>query len=138
MTCVYTLHNSDAVVSLFSTSQQYGPGSCATLPTNLYRAASTSQVPNAYSSHYHTLRPHPKPTSTSDLSMLSPNGPSFMPAASRRQRRASLVSGQYFPVTLINVCSLQSDIGFGKLQSYIKLEKLGEVHELAEYYIHCL
>lgn len=28
---------------------------------------------------------------------------------------------------LISINSLQSDIGFGKLQSYVKLEKLGEV-----------
>ena len=102
----------DAGGSLFSSSQQYGPGSCATLPTNLYRAASTSQVPNAYSSHYHTLGPRPKPTSTSDLSMMSPNGPSYMPAASRRQRRASLVSDQYFLVMLIDIIIIFTIVGY--------------------------
>lgn len=90
--------------------EHYGPGSSATLPHSLHRAASTSQVPDSsYQSRYHTLGPHSKPTSTSDLSNFSSNGPFFMPSATRRQRRASL-----------------SDIGFGKLQSYIKLEKLGE------------
>lgn len=133
--CVYIVsrvHNEllivcdDAVVSLFSTSQQYGPGSCATLPTNLYRAASTSQVPNAYSSHYHTLGPRPKPTSTSDLSMLSPNGPSFMPAASRRQRRASLVSGRHFLIILINVhhsSRILDLVNFSHILNWKNLEK---------------
>ena len=83
--------------ALYSSQHYYGPGSSATLPNNLQRAASTSQVPDAsYPTHYHTLKPRTKPTSTSDLSTLSPNGPFFMPSATRRQRRASLVSDQHY------------------------------------------
>lgn len=120
------------IPSFYSSQHFYGgAGSSATLPNNLQRAASTSKVPDAsYPTHYHTLKPRTKPTSISDLSEISPNGPFFMPSATRRQRRASLVSDQYLiQCLIITMCSLQSDIGFGKLQSYIKLEKLGEVSE---------
>lgn len=33
---------------------------------------------------------------------------------------------QYLPLTS-SLCLLQSEIGFGKLETYIKLDKLGEV-----------
>jgi len=73
-------------------------------------------------SHVNTSPRHvslSNPSSISDLSISPPLSPSdllhpprrplYMPQANRRQRRASL-----------------SDIGFGKLQTYTKLEKLGE------------
>ena len=72
---------------------------------------------------YYTLGLRSTPASTSDLSL---NGPNFMPSASRRQRRASLVSSKCYH-NYIMLFGLQQDIGFGKLQSYIKLDKLGEV-----------
>lgn len=54
------------------------------------------------------------PNSTLDLSLSPPHSPTdgkslYMPYANRRQRRASL-----------------AEIGFGKLQTYTKLDKLGE------------
>ncbi|XP_065909176.1 cyclin-dependent kinase 5 homolog [Dysidea avara] len=88
----------------------FEPGSSATLPSNLHRAASTSQMPDYHHmgpGSYHTLGLRSTPSSTSDL--YSPTSVNFMPSATRRQRRASL-----------------QDLGFGKLQSYDKLEKLGE------------
>lgn len=131
--CVFNSMWTSSIVRAFYSSQHFygGPGSSATLPNNLQRAASTSKVPDAsYPTHYHTLKPRTKPTSISDLSDISSNGPFFMPSATRRQRRASLVSDWYLiQCLIISMCSLQSDIGFGKLQSYIKLEKLGEVCE---------
>jgi len=76
---------------------------------------------------YHTLGLRSTPSSTSDLfSPTSIHGPFFMPSASRRQRRASLVRDA-IANCYVTWFVLQQDIGFGKLQSYVKLDKLGEV-----------
>lgn len=63
----------------------------------------------------------------------------FEQPISRRLRRVSLVSSCFYCVsavflsfwnlvvlTLFSLC-LQSEIGFGKLETYVKLDKLGEV-----------
>eukprot|EP00731_Ephydatia_muelleri_P002262 Em0001g2262a len=84
-----------------------------TLPIfgNLGRASSTSQVHT--SSHTRTLGL--TPGSLTDLTSSPTHSPphkvSYMPNATRKQRRESL-----------------REFGFGKVQTYTKLEKLGETH----------
>lgn len=114
---------------------------------SLGRAMSATHV-NAFPAGLNTSS-YSNPTSLTDLSIspplspgeshsLFPSPPSYMPAANRRQRRASLVSVDMMHLEPANDPALmsQSEIGFGKIQTYTKLEKLGEVRHTTVFVFH--
>ena len=106
-----------------------------TLPLfgQLGRASSAQQM--GPGQHHLLSASFSTPTSVQDLSIsppISPTKPPLIPTLSRKQRRASMVGlhSPSFTHNYVDMCLSplpQSELGYGKIQTYSKLEKLGEV-----------